>query len=242
VKKPRNHKTDDDGPEAAVELSGYEVVVAVCGGIAAYKVASLVSAMVQRGAGVTVAMTAAGQRFITPLTFETLTGRRVFTTLWDAGDCYDPQHLTLTEAADIFVIAPATANTIGKIAHGIADDLVSTMVMSTACPVLLAPAMNTRMWENPVVQENVRLLVKRDCRIVSPGAGWLACRAVGKGRMAEPEEILTQVIAALKQASPKNASHNRGTGVSPVVHHGRDARATGGSGIGSKNASRKSSQ
>ncbi len=187
------------------DLEGYEVVTAVCGGIAAYKVAGLVSKLIQRGAGVSVAMTDAAQRFITPLTFEALTARRVFTGLWDAEGCYDPQHLRLTESADVFVVAPATANMIGKIAHGIADDLVSTMVMSTDCPVLLAPAANTRMWENPVVQENVQALVNRGFRIVPPGEGWLACRTRGAGRMAEPDQIAEQVIEILKKAEPKNA-------------------------------------
>lgn len=187
------------------DLDGYEVVTAVCGGIAAYKVAGLVSNLIQRGTGVTVAMTDAAQRFVAPLTFEALTARRVFTGLWHAEGYHDPQHLRLTESADLFVIAPATANIIGKIAHGIADDLVTTMVMSADCPVLLAPAANTRMWENPVVQENVQVLVKRGLRIVPPGEGWLACRTRGAGRMAEPDQIAEQVIEILKKAEPKKA-------------------------------------
>ncbi len=199
--KTRNHSKDDDAP-APLDLADREVLVAVCGGIAAYKTASVVSKLVQRGAGVTVAMTAAGQRFVTPLTFESLTGRRVFTSLWDAGDHHDPQHLSLTEAADLFIIAPATANIIGKIAGGIADDLVSTMVMAAAGPVLLAPAMNTRMWDNPIVQQNLRTLIERGFRCVEPGEGWLACRAIGKGRMAEPEDILAEAVAILKQGKP----------------------------------------
>jgi phosphopantothenoylcysteine decarboxylase/phosphopantothenate--cysteine ligase len=203
VKTPRNHKADAADSAPAAELADREVVLAVCGGIAAYKAASLASALVQRGAGLTVAMTAAGQRFVTPLTFETLTGRRVFTSLWDSEDHHDPQHLSLTEAADLFVIAPATANIIAKIAHGIADDLVSTMVMSAACPLLLAPAMNTRMWENPILQENLQSVVNRGCRIVPPGEGWLACRTVGLGRMAEPEQILAQAVTVLMEGTPK---------------------------------------
>jgi phosphopantothenoylcysteine decarboxylase/phosphopantothenate--cysteine ligase len=192
-----------DGPAVAAELTGFQVLVAVCGGIAAYKAASLVSALVQRGADVTVAMTAAAQRFITPLTFETLTARPVFATLWGAADCHDPQHLSLTDAADLFIIAPATANIIGKIAHGIADDLVSTLAMSAASPILLAPAMNTRMWENPILQQNLQSLTKRGFWVVPPGEGWLACRTVGAGRMAEPEAILAEAIAILKRTTPK---------------------------------------
>lgn len=198
--------TKPKGPQSPVrraELADRELLVAVCGGIAAFKTAAMVSAAVQQGAGVTVAMTAAAQRFITPLTFETLTGRRVYTGLWDAADSHDPQHLSLTEAADLFIIAPATANIIGKLAHGIADDLVSTMALAAASPIVLAPAMNTRMWENSVVRENVQSLTRRGCWIVPPGEGWLACRAVGAGRMAEPETILAEAIAILKQAAPK---------------------------------------
>ncbi|MFQ5424493.1 MAG: bifunctional phosphopantothenoylcysteine decarboxylase/phosphopantothenate--cysteine ligase CoaBC [Phycisphaerae bacterium] len=180
------------------ELNGRELVVAVCGGIAAYKIATLVSRLVQRGAGVSVAMTEAARRFITPLTFESLTARQVFTSLWEAEGCHDPQHLRLTEAADLLVIAPATANIIGKIAGGIADDLVSTVVMSAACPVLLAPAMNTRMWENPIVQANLETLARHGVRIVPPGEGWLACRTIGTGRMAEPDEIVEHIVSHLR--------------------------------------------
>lgn len=185
--------SDRDSPSDAPrpdELSGYEIVVAVCGGIAAYKTAMLVSQLVQHGAGVTVAMTAAATKFITPLTFQSLTARQVFTSPWEAQNFHDPQHLRLTEAADLFVIAPATANMIGKIANGIADDLISTMVMSTDCPVLLAPAMNTRMWENPIVQRNLQTLRDAGYHEVPPGEGWLACRTIGAGRMAEPAVIM----------------------------------------------------
>ncbi|MCG8407139.1 MAG: phosphopantothenoylcysteine decarboxylase [Phycisphaerales bacterium] len=183
--------------EPVLEWAGYEIVVAVCGGIAAYKVATVVSGLVQQGAGVTVVMTSAAQRFVTPLTFESLTARQVFTGLWDESEKHDPQHLTLTEAADLFIVAPATANMIGKIAHGLADDLVSTMVMSAACPVLLAPAMNTRMWNNPIVEENLGSLKRLGYLEVPPEEGWLACRTVGAGRMAEPETILESARVVL---------------------------------------------
>lgn len=189
-------------PDASL-LSGYEVVVGVCGGIAAYKVASLVSALVQRGAGVTVAMTAAAQRFISPLTFQSLTARQVFTDLWEAENYHDPQHLNLTEAADLFIVAPATANMIGKMACGLADDLLSTMMLSAACPVLLAPAMNTRMWENPIVQKNLESLRSRGYQVTPPGEGWLACRTIGAGRMAEPQQILDQAIDLLGKSPPR---------------------------------------
>ncbi len=194
--------TDPASELQAPRLDGYEVLVAVCGGIAAYKTAALVSALVQRAAGVSVAMTAAAQRFITPLTFEALTARRVYTGMWHPSETHDPQHLTLTEAADLFIVAPATANIIAKAAHGIADDLVSTLLLSAASPVLLAPAMNTRMWENPVVQSNLSALRQRGYHEVPPGEGWLACRTVGKGRMAEPEAILEAAAALLRGLNP----------------------------------------
>lgn len=186
-----------EGPD----LTGYEVLVAVCGGIAAYKVATLVSSLVQRGAGVSVAMTKAARKFITPLTFEALTARPVFTNVWQTADVQ--QHLSLTEVADLFIIAPATANILGKLANGIADDLVSNLGLSAASPLLLAPAMNTRMWEHPAVQANLRLLVERGAKTVGPNEGWLACRAVGKGRMAEPDEILAQAVSLLQKSPPK---------------------------------------
>lgn len=185
-------------------LTGYEIVVGVCGGIAAYKIAYLVSALVQRGCGVSVAMSDAAQKFITPLTFQALTARRVFTTLWGEADYHDPQHLRLTETADLFIVAPATANMLGKIAHGIADDLISTLVMSADCPVLLAPAANTRMWENPIVQQNVAALKRHGYRIVPPTSGWLACRTVGTGRMAEPDAILLEATALLQRKPPRS--------------------------------------
>ncbi len=178
-------------------MADREIVVAVCGGIAAYKTAAVVSALVQRGAGVTVAMTEAAQKFITPLTFEALTGRRVFNSVWDVADDYDPQHLRLTERADLFIVAPATANVVAKMAHGLADDLVSTMLLAAACPVLLAPAMNARMWENRIVRRNVETLRANGYRFVGPGSGWMACRTVGVGRMSEPDEIVAAAMESV---------------------------------------------
>jgi len=194
-----------DSNAASEALTGYELVVGVCGGIAAFKAAALVSQIVQASAGVTVAMTPSARRFVQPLTFEALTARRVFTSLWDAGASGDQQHLTLTEAADLFIIAPATANTIAKIAHGIADEPVSTLAISADCPILLAPAMNTRMWENPIVQDNLRRLKARGIGEVPPGEGWLGCRTVGAGRMAEPQTIFDRAREILKASPPKRA-------------------------------------
>lgn len=186
----------------ASDLAGREIVLCVTGGIACYKAAAFASALVQAGAGVTAALTDAACRFVTPLTFQSLTNRAVFTSLWESQDRFDPQHVGLIEQADLLVIAPATANCIGKIANGIADDLVSTLAMTAlwSVPVLLAPAMNTRMWKNPVVQANLGRLAEYGAHTVGPDEGWLACRTVGKGRMAEPTEILSAVKRILAGA------------------------------------------
>lgn len=188
------------------DLAGYEVLLGVTGGIAAYKVCTVVSTLVQRGCGVTVAMTDAATRFVGPLTFQALTARQVFTSLWAAENSYDPQHIRLTEAADLFLIAPATANVIGKIAAGIADDLVTTLIMTAEPPVLLAPTMNTRMWQNPIVQANVARLRDAGYVLIEPGTGWLACRTVGAGRMAEPETIVHEVASRLLSRPAKHKS------------------------------------
>ena len=197
---PAGHPGGSSGPR---DLSGYELLVAVGGGIAAYKVCEVVSRLVQRGCGVTVAMTQAGTRFVGVETFQALSGRQVFTSLWAGEGVYEPRHLALSEAADLFLVAPATADLIGKFACGIADDLVSTMMLGRDCPALLAPAMNTRMWQNPILQRNVATLREAGVKVVEPGEGWLACRTIGKGRMAEPQQIIEAVVQQLKGAAPK---------------------------------------
>lgn len=181
------------GPVQPV-LKGREIIVAVCGGIAAYKVADVVSKLVQLGAGVTVVMTAEAQKFITPLTFEALSGRPVRTSTFHLVETNDPQHIGLTERSDLMLVAPATNNIIAKVAHGLCDDLVSLMVCAAACPVVFAPAMNNRMWAHPVAQENVAKLAGLGYRFIGPEAGWLACRNVGVGRMSEPGKIVDEVI------------------------------------------------
>src|SRR6266478_5334978 len=135
-------------------LKGREIIVAVCGGIAAYKVADVVSKLVQRGAGVTVCMTRGAQKFVTPLTFQALSARPVHTDTFELVEFSDPQHISLTEKADLMLVAPATGNILAKVAHGICDDLVSLMISAAACPVVFAPAMNDRMWANPITKEN----------------------------------------------------------------------------------------
>src|SRR3954467_4969049 len=178
-------------------LKGREVVVGVCGGIAAYKGADLVSKLVQLGAGVTVCMTAEAQRFVTPLTFQALSGRAVRTEIFDLTDSSDPQHIGLTERADLMLVAPATTNMIAKVAHGLTDDLVSLMICAAACPVVFAPAMNNRMWDHPVARENVAKLVGIGYQFIGPEAGWLACRNVGSGRLSEPGKIVDEVVRML---------------------------------------------
>ncbi len=185
------------------DLAGYEVVVGVCGGIAAYKVCSVVSDLVQRGAGVQVAMTKAARRFIGPVTFQALTARPVFTTMWRSHDDRGQQHIQLTESADLMLVAPATGSMIGKVAHGIADDLVSTMIMSADCPVMFAPSMNERMWNNTVVQANVKNLQQQGYLFVGPEKGWLACRTVGAGRLAEPPTIVEAAARQLRSEPPR---------------------------------------
>lgn len=179
-------------------LAGKELIVAICGGIAAYKVADVVSKLVQAGAGVNVVMTDAAQKFITPLTFQALSSRPVLTSTWNLQDSSDPQHITLTEKSDLLLIAPATADIIAKAAHGFCDDLVSTMISAAACPVVFAPAMNNRMWDNPITQENVVKLKSHGYSFIGPEAGWLACRNVGSGRMSEAAQIIEQVTAILR--------------------------------------------
>jgi len=185
------------------DLAGYETIVAVTGGIAAYKVCEVVSRLVQRGAGVTVAMTRAGRHFVTPLTFQALSGRPVLTDLWKTHGPAEIPHIDLTTYADLLLVAPATANTIGKIAGGLADDVVTNLVLSADCPVMIAPAMNNRMWANAAVQRNVATLRRDGKLIVGPGEGWLACRSVGPGRMIEAAEIVEAVVGQLKKILPK---------------------------------------
>lgn len=182
------------------KTDGTEILVCVCGGIAAYKTATLVSTLVQRGYGVTVAMTRNARRFVGPVTFEALSGRPVAADMWRRElDQSTPapsgaiQHLSLSERVDLIVVAPATANMLAKIACGIADDLVSSLLLGAACPVLLAPAMNARMWTHPATCRNVAWLRDNGYEIVGPEQGWQACRAVGIGRMSEPETILAAI-------------------------------------------------
>ncbi|MFH1732260.1 MAG: flavoprotein [Planctomycetota bacterium] len=181
-------------------MEGREIVLCVTGGIAAYKAADLASGLRQRGANVTVAMTDAAQRLVAPITFEAVSGNRVAMTMWPAPGTRPLDHISLADRAELIVVAPATANFLGKAAAGIADDVVTATVIAAfpSVPVLVAPAMNSGMWANPVVQRNVKTLTELGYKIVGPGEGWLACGTKGVGRMAEPGEIIEAVEAALK--------------------------------------------
>jgi phosphopantothenoylcysteine decarboxylase len=171
-------------------MNGRELVIGVTGGIAAYKTAALVSQLVQAGAGVSVVMTRAATRLVGQKTFEALTGRPVGTKMFGPGA---HPHIELAQSADLLCIAPATANLLAKAALGLADDLLSTLLLAFAGPVVLAPAMNCQMWEKPAVQRNVRRLRDDGLVLIDPEEGYLSCGMVGPGRMASPEKIF-QVI------------------------------------------------
>ena len=193
------------GPSpAAAAVRGREVLLGVCGGVAAYKSADLCSSLVQAGAGVTVVMTRGAASFVGPTTFEALTGRPVHAELYAPKEHPRGEHIGLADRADLFVVAPATAHFLAKAALGLADDLLSTLVLTCECPQVYAPAMNTAMWEKPSVRRNVATLRGDGVTIVGPGEGWLSCGRVGAGRMAEPAAILAAVaaVAAVAAAPP----------------------------------------
>jgi len=176
---------------------GKKILIGICGGIAAYKVCWLIRSIKNQGGAVKTVLTRAGEHFVTPVTLEALSGEPAARELFDPAPAKTIQHIDLALWPDCFVIAPATANIIAKAAHGIADDLLSTIIVSYRGALIFAPAMNDAMWENPVTQENVKLLKKRNHVIIDPGTGALACDTAGPGRMAEPDDIERRLIAAL---------------------------------------------
>ncbi|MBQ8074081.1 MAG: bifunctional phosphopantothenoylcysteine decarboxylase/phosphopantothenate--cysteine ligase CoaBC [Clostridia bacterium] len=178
--------------------TGREIVLGVTGGIAAYKSAELVSRLRHLGARVSVIMTRNATEFVAPLTFQTLSSNQVAVDTFQAPEYWNVEHVALAKKAELFVIAPATANILAKMAHGIADDMLSTTVLATKAPVLVAPAMNTGMWTAEATRENVRVLRERGVRFVGPGNGLLACGDSGDGRMSEPEEIVAAMEEILK--------------------------------------------
>jgi phosphopantothenoylcysteine decarboxylase/phosphopantothenate--cysteine ligase len=180
----------------------HEIIIGVSGGIAAYKTAYLVSDLVQSGVGVTVVMTRSARKFIGEATFQALTGRRVLSRSFERYQHHLGPHIELARQADLLCIAPATANIIAKAACGLADDLLSTLLLSFTGPTVLAPAMNTEMWEKPAVQRNIAQLEKDGCHLVGPNEGWLSCRVTGKGRMAEHSEIAVKIRELLQIPLP----------------------------------------
>ncbi len=178
-------------------LTGKHVVVGVTGGIAAYKACEVVSRLRKLHVGVDVIMTENATKLVAPLTFETLSCRPVCVDTFSRTESWDVKHISLAQKADLMVVAPATANIMAKMAHGIADDMLSTTLLATKAPVLLAPAMNTGMWMAPATQENLQTLLSRGVHTVGPAAGFLACGDTGSGRMSEPSEIVEAIVALL---------------------------------------------
>ena len=188
-------------------LQGKNVVLGVTGGIAAYKACELTSRLRKAGAQVYVIMTKHACEFVAPLTFETLSNHPTVTDTFARPDTWEVEHIALAKRADVFVIAPATANILAKMAHGIADDMLSTTVLATKAPVLVAPAMNTGMWENAATRENVEILRRRGIRFIGPEGGFLACGDTGAGRMSEPKEIFEAIEAILNPKRDMEGLH-----------------------------------
>lgn len=183
-------------------MKNKKILVGVTGGIAAYKTCSLVNMFLKEGADVKIVMTEGATKFVTPLTFQSLTNHPVYTDMWQTYNKDEVEHISLAKWADVMVISPATANIIGKIAHGIADNLLTTVVMALPkeTPVLIVPAMNTNMWENPIVQKNVETLLEhKKYKFIDPRKGVLACRDEGSGKIADNAEILEETRKILSK-------------------------------------------
>ena len=178
-------------------LKDKTILLGITGGIAAYKAAYLASALVKLHANVEVVMTEHATRFIAPLTFEQLTGRRCMVDTFDRNFSHQVEHIALADRTDLVIIAPATANVCAKLAHGLCDDMLTTTVLACTCPKLIAPAMNTHMFENQVTQDNLDILRRYGWEIIAPGSGHLACGAVGPGRMPEPQELIEHILRAI---------------------------------------------
>jgi phosphopantothenoylcysteine decarboxylase/phosphopantothenate--cysteine ligase len=190
-----------DAAALSAAIRGRRILVGVTGGIAAYKTATIVSKLAQAGAQVTVAMTEAATHFVTPLTFQALSGNPVYTSQWEHIQSQDPQHISLAAAADFAVVAPCTMDCMAKLAGGRTDDVV-TLILSAVdrakTPVLLAPSMNAVMWGQASTQRNRQILSLDGFRLIGPDEGWQACRTVGTGRMSEPEAILGQIADLMR--------------------------------------------
>ena len=183
-------------------MKGKTILLGVTGSIAAYKIASLASMLVKKQANVHVIMTKNATNFINPITFETLTGHKCLIDTFDRNFEFQVEHVSLAKQADMIMVAPASANVIGKLAHGIADDMLTTTILACKCPKLISPAMNTAMYENSIVQDNLKILEKYDYEVISPASGYLACGDTGAGKMPEPEVLLQYIERTL--AEPKD--------------------------------------
>lgn len=183
-------------------LKGKTVVLGISGSIAAYKIASLASMLKKQHANVEVIMTSHAVNFINPITFETLTGNRCMVETFDRNFQFSVEHVALAKQADVILLAPATANVIAKVAHGLADDMLTTTFLACQCPKLISPAMNTRMYENPITQDNLNICRRYGMEIIEPAGGYLACGDTGAGKMPEPETLFAHVIHAI--AYPKD--------------------------------------
>lgn len=181
-------------------LKGKTVLLGVTGGIAAYKAAALASALVKLHASVEVILTEHATRFITPLTFEQLTGNRAMVDTFDRNFSHSVEHIALANRTDLVLVAPATANVCAKLCHGLADDMLTTTILACRCPKLIAPAMNTNMYQNPVTQDNLGALRRYGWEVIEPASGRLACGAVGPGKMPEPEQLVQHVLRRIGRA------------------------------------------
>jgi len=190
-------------------MKGAHVILGVTGSIAAFKAAELTGKLKKSGAEVTVIMTESAQRFVTPLTFETLSGRPVLTDMWNRSPVPEPVHISLAEWADVLVVAPATADFLGRLANGMADELLSCTAISIEKPPILAPAMNDAMYRHPAVQQNIATLEKRGCTIVGPVRGRLASGKTGIGRLSELDDIIRAIRSALRQKPKLRAKAKR---------------------------------
>ena len=178
-------------------LKGKTVVIGVSGGIAVYKTLDVVSRLRKLGVNVNVIMTKSATEFVTPLSFQSLSQNYVVCDMFEDPKTWDVEHISLAKRADVFLIAPATANVIGKIANGIADDMLTTTIMAAKCPKIISPAMNTNMFENPIVQDNLTKLKSYGYEIVEPASGYLACGDTGKGKMPEPEVLYSYILKTI---------------------------------------------
>lgn len=184
-------------------LQGKHIVLGVTGSIAAYKIASLASMLKKQSADITVIMTPNATNFINPITFETLTGNKCLIDTFDRNFQYSVEHVSLAKQTDVFMIAPTSANVIAKAAHGIADDMLTTTLLACDCPKIIAPAMNTRMYQNPIVQDNMKLLESYGMEVITPAVGYLACGDTGEGKMPEPEVLYEYILKALQPKDMK---------------------------------------